>query len=426
MKITSLFKNIFTVVGLGMLVGALFSFENTQELLKDSLTVDGTVVELVRTESSDMGATYRPVVEFETRSGSLITFTSSFSSKPPRYSQGELVKVLYQVSFPEQAKINSFFSTWVGPIIFASIGSVFFIFVILIMLLESLMGRAKFIPFDGGAPNALEELERNEMKIKKSKFKLIVANILIVFGSLIFFTSLFEENIFILVMSSMIVVTGVLIRLGKVKGKNIENIIKNRIELELIDTDDPIASKIKWTPVIAGSGSKYRASALQEIDYNRIKIKPSKFTCLFSGLFFVLGLLLVLGGFFGANISLIVIGFIFEVGMLKFFSADFKDIYIDKIENLIYEKKYFIFKKFDSSPLLSEYTNNVHALQIIEKYLRSSGTNGQRSGYWCFELNLILKDFRRVCIMNHGDHLILIEDAKKLSTFLNIPIWDAT
>ena len=55
-----------------------------------------------------------------------------------------------------------------------------------------------------------------------------------------------------------------------------------------------------------------------------------------------------------------------------------------------------------------------------------SGRRGSHSGYWCFEINLIFKDLRRACIMNHKDRLGLIEDAKKISTFLNIPIWDAT
>ena len=70
-----------------------------------------------------------------------------------------------------------------------------------------------------------------------------------------------------------------------------------------------------------------------------------------------------------------------------------------------------------------ECVSNVHALQINSKY---NIGKGPRSGYMCFEINLIFKDLGRACIMNHEDRLSLIEDAKKISTFLNIPIWDAT
>lgn len=123
-----------------MLIGAFFLFTNTQDFLKNALTADGTVVELIRSRSSDSN-TYRPVVKFETKDGSIIEFTSSSGSNPPSYSEGEIVEVLYQGWSPEQAKINGFFSLWGVPTILGGIGAVFFIVGFSIILLGSLKGK---------------------------------------------------------------------------------------------------------------------------------------------------------------------------------------------------------------------------------------------------------------------------------------------
>lgn len=162
MKKISIIKYTFTVVGIGMLAGAFFLFTNTQEFLKSALTADGTVVELVRTRSTD-SYTYKPVVEFKTRDGSLIEFTSSSSSNPPSYSQGEIVEVLYQESFPEQAKINGFFSLWGGPAIVGGLGSAFFLIGVSILLLGALKGKK------------IEHLRKNGISIK-AKFQSVEIN----------------------------------------------------------------------------------------------------------------------------------------------------------------------------------------------------------------------------------------------------------
>lgn len=126
MKALSIIKTVFTLAGIAMLVGAYFLFQNTQYFLKDALTAEGTVIELVRVRSSD-STTYKPVVTFKTQSGSMIEFASSTSSNPPAYSQGEIVEVLYQESSPEKARINGFFSLWGAPVILGGLGFVFFL-----------------------------------------------------------------------------------------------------------------------------------------------------------------------------------------------------------------------------------------------------------------------------------------------------------
>ena len=117
----SFIKYIIAAVGVALLGGAYLAFSSTQDILKTAVSTQGTVIELVRSRSSssssssslsDSDYTYAPVVEFETQDGRRVEFKSSTSSNPPSYSRGEKVEVLYQETFPENAKIQGFFSLW--------------------------------------------------------------------------------------------------------------------------------------------------------------------------------------------------------------------------------------------------------------------------------------------------------------------------
>jgi len=126
MRTISIVKYFFTAIGLAMLIGAFFLFANTQDFIKNAHSVNGTVVDLVRSRSSD-SVTYAPVVQFQTNSGDVIEFTSSSGSNPPSFYEGEMVEVLYPVFSPRDAKINSFFSLWGMSTIVGGIGFIFFL-----------------------------------------------------------------------------------------------------------------------------------------------------------------------------------------------------------------------------------------------------------------------------------------------------------
>ena len=72
-------------------------------------------------------AVFGPVVHFTSQNGEAVEFVSSTGSNPPSYSRGERVEVLYQPEEPQNAKINSFFSLWGGPVILGGLGGVFFL-----------------------------------------------------------------------------------------------------------------------------------------------------------------------------------------------------------------------------------------------------------------------------------------------------------
>jgi hypothetical protein len=124
MKSASIIKYGFTALGIVLLGVALYLVQSTRTFLKEATTATGTVIELVRKHSSDSD-TYAPVVRFVTDAGESIEFTSSTSNNPPGYSEGESVEVLYRPAAPRDARINGFFSLWLGPIITGGLGTVF-------------------------------------------------------------------------------------------------------------------------------------------------------------------------------------------------------------------------------------------------------------------------------------------------------------
>jgi hypothetical protein len=130
----------FTLIGIGMLIGAFFFYKNTSSFLQGAAKAEGTVVELVRSRSSD-STTYAPVIQFTDQKGVAFEFTSSTSSNPPGYTEGEKVEVLYLQDRPQEAKINGFFSLWGGAVIVGGLGGVFFLIGATIILITLLRGR---------------------------------------------------------------------------------------------------------------------------------------------------------------------------------------------------------------------------------------------------------------------------------------------
>lgn len=160
MRTISIVKYAFTMVGLLMLIGAFFIYNNTQDFLKDALTTEGTVIELDRPSDS---STYWPVVEFKTQGGSTVEFTSSSGSNPPSYSKGDAVEVFYQETSPEQAKINDIITLWGAPIVLGGLGSILFLAGFSIILFGYLKGKK------------IKYLRKNGIPIK-AKFQSVETN----------------------------------------------------------------------------------------------------------------------------------------------------------------------------------------------------------------------------------------------------------
>ena len=82
MKTLNILKYVFTLIGAGMLVGAVMSYSSTVSFIERATEATGTVIDLERSRSSD-STTYYPVVVFEDIRGREIEFRSRSGSNPP-------------------------------------------------------------------------------------------------------------------------------------------------------------------------------------------------------------------------------------------------------------------------------------------------------------------------------------------------------
>ena len=133
-------KYVFTLVGIGMLVGAFVIYKNTSAFLAEASKTEGTVIDLAQSRSSD-SITYKPVVRFIDQNGRATEFVSTTGSNPPSYSKGQKVEVLYRPTASEDARINSFFSLWFGSLVLGGMGGTFFLIGLGIFLVSSLKSR---------------------------------------------------------------------------------------------------------------------------------------------------------------------------------------------------------------------------------------------------------------------------------------------
>jgi len=64
-----------------------------------------------------------PIVDFETADGKSVRFASRTGSNPSAFRVGDTVRVLYDRDQPEEAKVDSFVSLWLGPVLFTALGA---------------------------------------------------------------------------------------------------------------------------------------------------------------------------------------------------------------------------------------------------------------------------------------------------------------
>ena len=126
MKIVRIIRNVFLVLGIGLLAGTIAMLMSTESFLHRAATVTGTVIgNDVTIDSQDGSTSYHPRFEFQTPDGRNVVVRSSTGSNPPSFSEGDAVTVLYEPQSPEKAKIRSFAQLWLGTLILGIFGVVF-------------------------------------------------------------------------------------------------------------------------------------------------------------------------------------------------------------------------------------------------------------------------------------------------------------
>lgn len=131
-RLFTIVGGIFGLVGLVLLCAGIALAASTASFLASAQRTDGTVVEVTArtttTRSSDghfrSRTSWYPTVEF-TVGGRRYSFQSSTGSNPPSYKEGEGVPVAYDPDDPSDARIASFWSAFLAPLIVGGLGLVF-------------------------------------------------------------------------------------------------------------------------------------------------------------------------------------------------------------------------------------------------------------------------------------------------------------
>ena len=194
---------------------------------------------------------------------------------------------------------------------------------------------------------------------------------------------------------------------------------------------DPVALQTQWTPA-KGGGASFRTHKLAAMGPNRIEFRASIGAILFSLVFLLLGLVIfaaLSASWFSGSASLVDPGLFVPLLMSLIFIA--LGVYMLSVGTapIVFEKGRGVFWKGRKGPDEAIDSGNrrnfvrldqVHALQLIAEYI--SGKNS----FYSYELNLVLEDGKRVCVVDHGNLDKIREDAKALALFLGRPLWDAT
>jgi hypothetical protein len=85
----------------------------------------GMIVDMERSISPKGAITFNPIFEFRDASGIIHTHRTFFSCSFYNYAPGSQVIVLYDVSEPTRAEIDSFLTIWFGPLLATGFGLLF-------------------------------------------------------------------------------------------------------------------------------------------------------------------------------------------------------------------------------------------------------------------------------------------------------------
>ena len=195
--------------------------------------------------------------------------------------------------------------------------------------------------------------------------------------------------------------------------------------------EDPVAETTEWTPA-KGGGANFATRRLARAHPDRLEFRATLGARVFYLIFLLVGLGISIGVPVGwahsesaGLASLLIpmaIGLVFAVagGLMYYFGT--KPIRFDKSSGYYWRgRRDPSLPLAGASPKDSVRIEEIHALQILSEYC-----SGDDSSFYSYELNLVLKDGRRMNVIDHGKYSRLREDAETLADFLDVPIWDAS
>ncbi|MCD8453754.1 hypothetical protein PJW08_01930 [Tenacibaculum finnmarkense] len=185
-------------------------------------------------------------------------------------------------------------------------------------------------------------------------------------------------------------------------------------------TTDQIGQTISWDGV-ESSGSNFASETFKKTAQG-YKITGSSFTKVFAWSFFLIGLNYVAVSFYEfyqtSDIPLT-----FMKGGKLFFTSGGVFLIVGVILLFMFSPKAYIYTRKRKIIVGAELLTfqQVHALQVLEKFISGSSSSGS---YFSYELNLITKNGVRYNLLNHGDKTYILSDMLKISKLLKVPVWN--
>lgn len=208
---------------------------------------------------------------------------------------------------------------------------------------------------------------------------------------------------------------------------------KKQTEIQPFDTTvfgDPLADQTDWVPLKRG-GSNFHTHHLVESGANRVEFRPTRGAKLFALIFIITGISLPILFITTQSETLS----FYELGGILLFGLIFAGVgsalWIFMGKPRVFDKLHGMYWIGHKEPdygykVANELNKNqarlsdIHAIQLIREYVRSD-----KSSYYSYEMNLILKSGERLNVVDHGKKSEIISDSRILSDFLNVPVWSA-
>lgn len=189
----------------------------------------------------------------------------------------------------------------------------------------------------------------------------------------------------------------------------------------------PIASKTAWSPLVPG-GTVHKTHDIRVLSTTRALFATSAQSRTFSFFVTAVGISgLALGLFrlfematpFNSGLTLLV-GTMFTAAGLWMYKSGEKSIIFDKSVGAFWAGKQPSAAKLETASDTWCKIEDIAGIQVISEQI-----GWEKFDMVSYELNLVLKDSRRLNVVDHGNLNQLKSDAIRLSKFLKVPVWDA-
>lgn len=185
---------------------------------------------------------------------------------------------------------------------------------------------------------------------------------------------------------------------------------------------DSVAFKTGWEPLNA-VGDSFRSYKLVRVGPDRMEFRREMRAVALSAILPLAGILILFFAFsgkFNAFALILGLGFILLGAYLVY--SQLAPIVFDKSNGMFSKGRVKPDKVPDiENPKKGAELKNIHALQLLFKPVFQG-----KKQYYSYDLNLVLKNGKRIFVLSHADKNAMKEDARALSEFLGKPLWDVT